>query len=465
MSIKYHLMLRLFIASLLVVSAGTWFGYKDTQHETEELFDAQLARSARLILSMVQADKGHSDFSNIQRYLDENRRQPEISNYEKKETHELESGHVYETKLAFQVWDDLGNLILKSQNAPLHPITLDKNGYSDKNFLNYQWRAFSLLSHNQRYQCITAERVDVRNELIEKISANLLFVFIILVPLLSIVMWFAIKHGLAPLQNLASQIGQRDASRLEAISEKNAPSEIQTIAGALNHLLSRLRLAMDREKRMTSDAAHELRTPLAAVRLHAELAQKSNSEQNRNLALSHVIQGIDRSSHLVDQLLALTKLEPDSFSTNLHKTSLKYLLIEETALIAPLAHEKDIDISVIESENSFIYADLSSLRLLIGNLLSNAIHYTQIGGIVKASIIDTENSIDLIIEDNGPGVPKDQYVRIFERFYRVKNHDNMGCGIGLSIVMRVAEVHHASLHVSQPDQGTGLVITVSFPNE
>ncbi|MES0327293.1 MAG: ATP-binding protein [Gammaproteobacteria bacterium] len=463
MSIKYHLMLRLFIVSLLIVGGGSWFGYKDTQHETRELFDAQLARSARLMLSMVQADQGRSDFSNIQKYLDENALLSDETDLNEEEAHELISGHAYESKLAFQIWDHFGNLILKSQNAPIQPMTDKIDGFDNKSFLGKDWRVFSLHSYKPHYQCITAERVDVRNDLIDKLSSDLLLLFMTLIPALSIVMWFAIKQGLSPLQNLASQIGRRDASKLDAVSETHVPTEIKTIAGALNSLLSRLGMALDREKRITSDAAHELRTPLAAVRLYAQLAIKAKNNHDQENALNHVLQGIDRTTHLVEQLLALAKLEPESFSENLESVNLKNTVIEEAALLAPLAHKKNIELSVNECDELIINADNTSLCLMIRNLLSNAINYTQDSGNIEISLVTTTESIDLIIEDNGPGIPVEQRQRVFERFYRMENHDSPGCGIGLSIVMRVAELHNAKLQLGQTKKGTGLIVTIRFP--
>jgi len=457
-------MLRLFIATLIIVGGGTWLGYKDTQDETSELFDAQLASSARLMLSMVQADKGHSDFSSIQKYLDENRPLNGEQTNNNKPNLDLDSGHIYETKLAFQIWDGLGNLILKSKNSPIQPMTNKESGFDNQVFLGQEWRVFSLHSNSPHYQCITAERIDVREDLIGKLSSDLFLLFIVLAPVLSAVMWLAIKQGLSPLQNLASQIGERDASKLDAVSDSHVPKEIKTIAGALNSLLLRLSHAIDREKRITSDAAHELRTPLAAVKLYAELAQKASNKDDRKNAINHVIQGIDRTTHLVDQLLALAKLEPESFSKNMSTLNLNHLVIEETALLAPIAGTKNIEISVNSCDEAFIKADSTSLRLLIRNILSNAITYTQKNGKVEITIILTKESTDLVIEDNGPGIPVEQCERVFERFYRMENHDAPGCGIGLSIVMRVAELHNAALKMSQPENGTGLIITVSFPN-
>lgn len=463
MSIKYHLMLRLLIASLLIVGGGTWMGYKDTQLEIRELFDAQLARTARLILSMVQADKGHTDFSNIQKFLDENELYADELDRKAEENNEPDSGHIYETKLAFQIWDNLGNLILKSQNAPIQPIASENNGFDNKTFLGNDWRVFSLYSQNHKYRCITAERVDVRNDLITKLSHDLFLLFITLIPALSIVMWLAITQGLSPLHNLASQIGRRDASKLDAVSDINAPTEIQTIAGALNSLLSRLSLALERERRITSDAAHELRTPLAAVRLHAELAKKATTESNRNTALNHVLQGIDRTTHLVDQLLTLAKLEPEVFTQNLAPTNLRSIVIEETAMLAPMAHIKNIELAVDEFSDTYISADNTSLRLLLRNLLDNAISYTQENGTIEVMVNSANESVNLIIQDNGPGIPVEQRERVCERFYRIGDSEVPGCGIGLSIVMRVVELHHATLTMSQPAGGTGLKVTVSFP--
>ncbi|MCK4708190.1 MAG: sensor histidine kinase N-terminal domain-containing protein, partial [Gammaproteobacteria bacterium] len=176
MSIRYHLMLRLFLVLLVFMGAGAFISFNDLQHETRELFDAQLARSARLILSLVQADSKQTNFSTIQQFLNENRLHPPagITGEENDdEQEELDTGHIYETKLGFQVWDNFGNLILKSPNVPLTPISQDQKGFSNNKFLDHDWRIFSLSSQDSRYRCIAAERIDVRNDLIGDISADL----------------------------------------------------------------------------------------------------------------------------------------------------------------------------------------------------------------------------------------------------------------------------------------------------
>lgn len=465
MSIRYHLILRLLIASTLIVGGGAWFGYTDVKHETRELFDAQLASSARLLLSLIQADSREINLSSIQKHLDQNQLQFAEPENESEDEHdedneELETGHIYETKLGFQIWDKEGNLLLKSANLPLTDISDQTSGFSDSRILGDDWRVFSLQSSEAGYRGITAERIDVRNDLIGKIFSDLLILFILLVPTLALTMWFTINRGLSPLHKLAAQINHRGAEKLDSVSEQNMPTEIRTISAALNQLLARLKNAFTREKRITSDAAHELRTPLAAVKLHAELAQSATNQADRQNAINQVLRGIDRTTHLVDQLLTLARLEPDSFATTLEPREINRLIIEESALLAPFADKKNIELSFLDSPKLTANIDETSLRLLIRNLVNNAIAYNHPFGKVDISLYQQDDRACISVEDNGPGIPEFEQDRVFERFYRIENHDTPGCGIGLSIVKRVAELHKATLHMTTPDSGNGLKITI-----
>ena len=471
MSIRTILLRRLLIALVLILGGGSWVGYQEIRHESEELFDAQLARSARLILSLVQADSDEVDFSSIQKFLDENQLVTDIktANHTDQENkfdeddEFLPDGHIYETKLGFQVWNNSDNLVIKSPNLPANDISANFQGFSDNQFEGHNWRVFSLTSADGRFRGITAERIDVRNDLIGDIFEGLLTLFIIIVPTLSITLWYAISQGLKPLQNLSAQIGSRDANKLDAIPEGKAPAEIQTITSALNQLLSRLKKALAREKRFTSDAAHELRTPLSAVRLHAELASKAKNAESRQTAIDHVLQGIDRTTRLANQLLDLARLEPENFQKNMKRIDISKLLLEETALQAPLAQEKQQDLAIIENPETFASVDETSIRLLIRNLLGNAITYTPTKGAIRISLHNEPNQFCLIVKDSGAGIPANERDRVLERFYRLKNHDQTGCGIGLSIVMQVVEMHHARLSLSDPQEGSGLEVKVTFP--
>jgi two-component system sensor histidine kinase QseC len=464
MTIRSQLLLRLIFVSIILVGGTAWFGYEDVRQETRELFDAQLARSARLILSLAQAQDGMSNFSKIQQYLDEKGLSVMYIDFEEKDEQQNQYSHIYETKLAFQIWDNEGNLLVKSYNAPLEPLTTQNNGFNNIVIDDYDWRTFSLLSNNQQYRCITAERIDVRNDLIIKISDDLFYMFIILVPALSLIMFVSINQGLRPLQRLASQINRRDADNLGLIAHDNDYTEIVTIKTALNQLLQRLKETVAREKRITSDAAHELRTPLAAIRLHTELAKNAKNRQQQNESLDQVIHGVDRTTHLVEQLLTLARLEPELLAMDFTDVDLTTLIIEESALLSPLAINKDIDISFNESHVSPINGNEASLRILIRNLLTNAISYTPPGGNICISLEKQNLQTVLIIEDNGPGIPEKDRERVMERFYRGADHLTPGCGIGLSIVDRVVHIHHGKLQLCQADSGQGLKVIIQFKN-
>lgn len=463
MSLRSQLLLRLIAASIILVGGTIWLGYEDVRHETRELFDAQLARSARLILSLAQAQNGDSGFSRIQEYLDENGLSLMYIDFEESiDEQETDYGHVYETRLAFQIWDNEGNLVVKSYNAPLEPLTRQNSGFNNIVIDNYDWRTFSLLSNNQQYRCITAERVDVRNDLIKKISNDLFYMFIILIPALFLIMFISIHRGLNPLQKLASQINRRSGDNLELITNEREYAEIATIKNALNQLLQRLKETLAREQRITSDAAHELRTPLAAIRLHTELAKNAKNRQQQNESLDQVIQGVDRTTHLVEQLLTLARLEPELLARDFTRVDLAALIIEESALLSPLAINKNLDISFDKSQVESIKGNEPSLRILLRNLLTNAISYTPPGGKIKISLSQEDQKTVLIIEDNGPGISKENRERVMQRFYRETNHQAPGCGIGLSIVERVVQIHHGKMQLGKADSGQGLKVVIQF---
>lgn len=462
MTLRSKLLLRLIVVSIILVGGTAWLGYEDVNYETRELFDAQLARSARLILSLAQAQNGDSGFSKIQEYLDENGLSVMYIDFEEKDEDQETDANIYETKLAFQIWDNEGNLVVKSYNAPIEPMSATTHGFEETVIANHNWRTFSLQSQNGNYKCITAERLDVRNDLIKKISSDLIYLFIILIPALAVILFISIHRSLLSLQQLATQIDRRSGDNLDLIPIENEYTEITTIKSAINHLLKRLKDTLAREKRITSDAAHELRTPLAAIRLHTELAKNAKTKQQQNESLNQIISGVDRTTHLVEQLLALARLDPDLLANDFTRIDLSLLVVEESALLSPLAIKKNIDISFEQKATAFIQGNDPSLCLLVRNLLTNAIAYTPVGGRISISLSRDEYHTFLSVEDNGLGIAEKDRERVLERFYRVENHQTPGCGIGLSIVARVVQIHHGKLHLLDADNGNGLKVVIEF---
>ena len=462
MSLRSHLLFRLIIASILLVGGTAWLGYQDVRKETWELFDAQLARSSRMILGLVQAENVNYGFSRIQDFLDEQGLAMMYLEFQDAiDELQQQGAHAYESKLAFQIWDDVGNLLVKSYNAPLEPLSDNEQGFSNAVIDGYNWRTFSLVASNGAYRCITAERLDVRNDLIVKVSDDLLYMFIILVPALSVVLYLSIDKGLRPLQQIAAQINRRSGENLGLIRSGYPFSEIVTIKNALNQLLSRLEDTLEREKRITSDAAHELRTPLAAIRLHAELAKGAENRKQQIESLEQVIHGVDRTTHLIEQLLTLARLEPELIASDFAEVDLSSLIVEECALLSPLALNKDIELDFAGADIASIQGHADSIRLLVRNLLTNAIAYTPEGGEVSIRLEQDGRTV-LTIQDNGPGIAEEDRERVMQRFYRAQNHSAPGCGIGLSIVDRVVQIHHGELELDQADSGQGLKVVVRF---
>ena len=277
------------------------------------------------------------------------------------------------------------------------------------------------------------------------------------------ILYLTIDKGLKPLQYLASQINRRSEKNLDLIRTDYKYSEIVTIKKALNQLLNRLNETLAREKRFTSDAAHELRTPLAAIRLHTELAKNAKNIEQQNESLDQVIQGVDRTTRLVEQLLALARLEPELLAKDFIEVNFTQLIIEECTLLSRLAIDKEIDMSFNETEDVFVKGNESALRLLMRNLLMNAISYTPQGGTVAIGLSANKDSKKiLIIEDSGPGILEEDRERVLDRFYRAENHQESGCGIGLSIVDRVVQMHQGNLQLTHSDSGVGLKIIISL---
>lgn len=472
MSLRKYLLISILLILSTVGGATIWSSYRESLYEVQELFDAQLARSARVLLGLTitEAETGH--LGELQHLILENRLIQENNNGEH---HEIEDqvgkekkafGHYYELKLAFQVWDQHGNLVLRSANTPLEPLSDIEQGYSDKHLGNTQWRVFGLWNKQRTYRVLTAERHDVRMELVEKIIHRLLLPFLLLLPILAWLLWIAVGRGLQPLTRVADEVASRHSQHLDQLNEESVPEEIKPLVQALNRLFKTLHAAFEKERRFTSDAAHELRTPLAALKTHAQLAMRATSDTDRQHALKQLLAGIDRASHVVDQLLDLARIEPQvserlgpDESIDLHK-----LVVDVTSDLISLAMGRKIDISVEESDVLPIIGDRIGLSILLRNLLDNALRYTPESGQVRVAFKHHDQDTCILVEDSGPGIAQADRERVFERFYRGEGEQQSGCGIGLSIVKQVVDRHGATITLGESELG-GLKVEVCFPRK
>jgi len=468
-SIRRRLLANLLATIAFVSSITLILSYHDAHHEVQELFDAQLAQSGRVLQALLLPELLVSTSTNLQELLERFTRLPN-SKMEKYDDEIHALGHDYERKLAFQVWSRDKNLLLRSATAPTTALSVAalepaRRGFSDEDVGAFQWRVFSLWDESEQHLIQVAERYDVRDELTTKISRQLITPSLISLPFIGLMIWIGIGRGLRPVQKAAEEIIRRDPDYLEPMDMGPLPSEIKPLVNGLNKLFARLRNALETERRFTDDAAHELRTPLAALKTQAQVSLRATDDAERQQALRQVVNSVDRATHLVEQMLTLSRLDPAATLPVREKINLHDLAADVVAQLVPIALQKGIEIEIIGSDDAVVFVEALSVSILIRNLVDNAIRYTPPHGEVVLSIEQQpEHQIILSVADSGPGIDAELQGRVFDRFFRVTGNSSPGCGLGLSIVKRVADLNGLQVELKNKKEGRGLIASVYFIN-
>lgn len=273
--------------------------------------------------------------------------------------------------------------------------------------------------------------------------------------------WLVIGRGLAPLDRLRDEIAARSPRDLHPVTEEDKPQEVRPLIGALNQLLSRLNAAIASQQRFIANAAHQLRTPIAGLKTHAELARRQPSTVELKSLLDMIAGETERTSHLINQLLTLARTEPGGAESG-EPVNLHQLAGRDVRSWVQRAVAKNIDLG-FELEDAWILGEPLLLRELLVNLLDNALAYTQAGGRVTVRTLERDGEAVLEVEDNGPGIPEAERNRVFERFYRLPATEGEGCGLGMSIVAEIAGRHRGKIELTTPQSGRGTLIRVRFP--
>jgi two-component system OmpR family sensor kinase len=260
---------------------------------------------------------------------------------------------------------------------------------------------------------------------------------------------------------VAAEVGSRDVGALSPVVDADLPQEIRPLTHALNELLGRLGHALDAQRAFIADAAHELRTPLTALKLRIQLAERAGDEAERKAAFKELEQGFERALHTVQQLLTLARQEPGASTQTRQSVDLHELAGSAVADGAAAADAKRIDLGMAGEEKVFVEGDPAAIRILLDNLIDNAIRYTQPGGRVDVSLSADASSASIAVQDNGPGIPGGEMARVFDRFYRIPGTQAEGSGLGLAIVKRIADAHGARLEAV--NMNPGLRVSVVFP--
>ncbi len=420
----------------LVVAAATWW---DTRHELDELLDAHLSQAASLLVSQPLDDLGQLART------------------------DAPSLHEYQTRVVLQVWHQ-GRLLVRSDNAPVEALApATQRGFSDAVIGGEAWRVFSTPGRDAHVVIQVAEQEAARAEVLMASLRSVAGPMAVAFPLLGLAIWWAVRQAVKPLVALGQQVAQRRPGELAPLPTRPVPLEAQPLVLALNRLFDRTSALIDAERRFTADAAHELRTPLAAIRMQAQVAQGALNDAERTEALTATLQGCDRATHLVEQLLQLARLEVEPLVQPEH-TDLQACV---ATVLADLRHSaarrgQTLEWTPPADQTLWVTTPAGLTRVLLRNLLDNALRYSPDGAAVRlvASPVGDGGSTRLSLHDSGPGLSEADMQRLGERFFRVLGTGQSGSGLGWSIVTRIARLYGLQTTVVRSAELGGLEVTL-----
>jgi signal transduction histidine kinase len=429
-SIRARLLVALIILVALISLLAAGVTYRRVLNETSTLFDYQLrqmALSLRAQISLaprieVPPDQGDTDF-------------------------------------VVQIWDVFGARTYVSRPG-LPMINQTVLGYADLKLRGQPWRAYGLQTADGVIQI--AQPVQVREGLARAAAERVVIPLILLLPIMIGAVAWIVRRGLLPLRFVAAEVQRRDARTLAPLGTANLPREIVPLVGELNRLLERLQRAFAAQRAFISDAAHELRSPLTALRLQLQLLDRAPDEINRIEARQRLGAAVERAIHLVEQLLTLARSEPQEAAVDVEQVDLAAAAAEGIKDTHDLSLARNIDLGLEAAPGLLILGNREALRTLVRNLVDNAVRYTPPGGTVQVRCRLAEHRALLEVSDSGPGIAAGERERVFDRFYRRAAAQEDGTGLGLAIVKAIAERHAARIELGEAPGG-GLRVAVSFP--
>ena len=360
-----------------------------------------------------------------------------------------------------RVWDKNGLTVFFSRQHYTLP-ELTRLGYSTTETPEGAWRLYAIQYHDQTIA--VAQPMRVRERMAAGVAWRTLKPFFILLPALGLLIGWLVGRGLRPLGRLAESVRTRTPDSLNPLSAADVPQEVRPLVESLNNLLARLKAALDAQRAFVADAAHELRTPLTVLQLQTQLVERSATGEERAVALGELKNGLQRATHTVQQMLTLARQEPGAVESDFVQVDLAALVRAAVTEHARLAETRNIDLGVVQADEAAkVSGDASAMKILLANLIGNALRYTPPGGCVDVSCGLSEGQAFLEVVDTGPGIPPEERQRVFDRFYRRSEGggEETGSGLGLAIVKTIAGRHGAAVELLDADSG-GLRARVVF---
>ena len=429
-SIRIRLSVYLLLAAVFTASVSGLMTYLRTIGESEQLFDYQLRQIAQSLRDQGDVANMASPFRSEDSALD----------------------------VVVQIWTIDGRIAYLSH--PDNPLpdraTL---GYADVEAGDKRWRVFSMGAKDRIIQ--VAQPLELRRGRAVAAALRSLTPLFVFTPLMALLIWWLVGNSLQPLKRLSIDLRERNERILDDVSAAGVPSEIAPLISSLNSLLSRLRKAFSSQQAFIADAAHELRSPMAALTLQLQLVERARDAASKAQALEKLHEGIDRSARLIEQLISAARADPNDTTVVFSTIDLAELVRQVIAEAFVFAQAREISIELNAAEHVMLEADATGLRVLARNLIDNAIRYTPMKGMVRASIESSDEKVLLAIEDSGFGIAPENRARAFDRFYRLEQSDQSGSGLGLAIVKSIVEQHDAKIMLDSSTLG-GLKALVTF---
>lgn len=430
-SIKRFLLITITLAILVIYGFISFVSYWVSKEELDELYDSNLLQVAGAIAAQHLAiqDATHLYVNN-----------------------QVGMGTKIEGEEEFyvRVLAQDGTALYVSHPQVKVPFS-SAIGFSTQKYLGKKWRFYTINARKETIQ--VAQSLNLRAITIKETALSLMASQLLFIPILVMLIFIAINKALSPILGLSGEIQQRKSHDLAPISVDKIPIEIKPLVHSLNSFMSRVSDMVEILKRFTSDAAHELRTPITALRLQLAVIEQAESKAERAAGISSLKGGIDRSEQLVSQLLEFARIEPNHLAREILPITLLSLIKECVEALFPLAHAKSIDLGLNTTAELITFGVRQEVKVLINNILDNAIRYTPNHGKVDISLLLEGTNIVLEVTDSGPGISSVDLDHVFERFYRGENKDAIGSGLGLSIVKEIATQHGAIVELINLNPG------------
>lgn len=365
--------------------------------------------------------------------------------------------------LSVRAYDKTGRVYFETA-LPSLPADLPQTyeeGFGSMATQEGAWRIYTHVAEEGIVQ--VGQALATRDVLARELSISVLMPLLMLIPLLVVIVAWVLKRGLAPLHETSRRVSDRDASRLDPLPTEGVPEELAPLVEQINALLARLEGSLDAQRRFLADAAHELRSPVAALALQVQLAERAHSPAAREAAFRELAHGVERARRLVQQLLDFARLEPGVQSEPFTPTDLARLAREVVGRYAPQADSQEVDLGVDAPAAAPLLGSEPQLRALVENLVDNALRYAPRESAVTVSVGLEDGALELAVTDAGRGIPAEERERVFERFHRVAGDHTRGSGLGLAISKAIVERHHGSISLSDARPGSaspGLAVMI-----